>query len=74
MQGNVASTLVKLLYAFVWQEQIFDIPFILDEAANIQGAELIPTINEFANRFNSYTFYEQRLQVLLYCMFVLYIV
>ena len=61
--GDLASSLVKLLYAFVWQEQTLDIPFVLDPEANIKGNELIPVVNAFANRLNDFTFYEENFQV-----------
>ena len=61
--GNFASTMVKLLYAFVWQEQTLDIPFVFDPEANIRGNELIPVVNAFANRLNDFTFYEENFQV-----------
>ena len=61
--GDLASALVKLLYAFVWQEQILDIPFVFDPEANIKGNELIPVVNAFANRLNDFTFYEENFQV-----------
>ena len=61
--GNFASTMVKLLYAFVWQEQTLDIPFVFDPEANVRGNELIPVVNAFANRLNDFTFYEENFQV-----------
>ena len=61
--GNLASALVKLLYAFVWQEQTLDIPFVFDPEANIRGNELIPVVNSFANMLNDFTLYEQNFQV-----------
>lgn len=60
--GNFASTMVKLLYAFVWQEQTLDIPFVFDPEANVRGNELIPVVNAFANRLNDFTFYEENFQ------------
>ena len=61
--GNLASALVKLLYAFVWQEHTLDIPFVLEPEANIRGNELIPVVNAFANMLNDFSLYEQNFQV-----------
>merc|ERR1712061_670723 len=60
--GIRIGILEKLLYAFVWQEQILDIPFVFDPEANIKGNELIPVVNAFANRLNDFTFYEENFQ------------
>ena len=59
------STAVKLLYAFVWQEEYLNPqpPFVLDPEANVLGAELIPIVNSFANRLNNFMYYEQNFQV-----------
>jgi hypothetical protein len=62
LKGNLASTLMKLVYAFLWQEEVFGPPFLFEPEANIKGAELIPKVNAFANRLNTYTFYEQNFQ------------
>ncbi len=62
LQGNIASAVIKLMYAFVWQEQRLNVPFITDPEANVRGAELIPIVNGFANSLNDYTYYEQRFQ------------
>ena len=63
LQGNLLSTLVKLVYAFLWDEESILPPFIFDPEANAIGAELIPLVNSFGNRFNDFTFYEQNFQV-----------
>ena len=57
------STLVKMIYAFLWDEESIIPPFIFDPEANEIGAELIPRVNSFANRFNDFTYYEQNFQV-----------
>jgi len=61
--GNIISASAKLLYGFLWQEAYIRPPFVDDPAANAIGAELIPLVNSFANRFNNFTYYEQNLQV-----------
>ena len=63
LQGNLFSAVIKLLYAFLWQESTFDFPLLLNPAVNAIGAELIPSVNAFANRLNDFTFYEQNFQV-----------
>ena len=59
----MVSAVGKLFYAFVWQEQIFDIPFIQDPEANANGADMIATVNNFLNGINSFEYYEQNFQV-----------
>ena len=63
LQGNLLSTLVKLIYAFLWDEETILPPFISDPEANAVGAALIPLVNSLANRFNDFTYYEQNFQV-----------
>ena len=63
VDANFDSTLIKLLYAFVWQEWVIgDNPAIYDPAVNEFGANLIPTINGLANAFNNFPVYDQDLQ------------
>ena len=52
-----------MIYAFLWDEESIIPPFIFDPEANEIGAELIPLVNSFANRFNDFTYYEQNFQV-----------
>ena len=61
--GNLLSALVKLIYAFLWDEETIMPPFISDPEANAVGADLIPVVNSFANRFNDFTYYEENFQV-----------
>ena len=63
LRGNLFSAVIKLLYAFLWQESTFDSPLLLNPAVNAIGAELIPSVNAFANGLNDFTFYEQNFQV-----------
>lgn len=64
LDGNFASTLIKLLYAFVWQEWVVsDDPIILDPDINSGGAALLPVLNAYANSLNNYPIYDQDLQV-----------
>ena len=61
--GNILSAAAKLLYGFLWQEAYIRPPFVDDPAANAIGAELIPLVNSFANRFNNFAYYEDNFQV-----------
>ena len=63
LQGNLISTLIKMIYAFLWDEESIIPPFIFDPEANELGAQLIPVVNAFSNRFNDFTYFEQNFQV-----------
>eukprot|EP00095_Tigriopus_kingsejongensis_P008144 maker-scaffold196_size269943-snap-gene-1.33 protein:Tk08144 transcript:maker-scaffold196_size269943-snap-gene-1.33-mRNA-1 annotation:"hypothetical protein AURANDRAFT_63034" len=63
IQGNFESALIKLLYAFVWQEwAIGSNPIIYDPEINEQGAALLPTVNAIANALNTFPIYDQDMQ------------
>lgn len=55
-----------MVYAFLWDEESILPPFVFDPEANEMGAELIPLVNSFGNRFNDFTYYEQNFQVLVH--------
>ena len=58
------SALVKLIYAFIWQEWVItDNPMVFDPEVNVQGNALITTVNAFANSLNNFPIYDQNLQV-----------
>ena len=63
LQGNLISTLIKMIYAFLWDEESIIPPFIFDPEANELGAQLIPLVNAFSNRLNDFTYFEQNFQV-----------
>ena len=64
LRGNFESTLIKLLFAFLWQEQVItDAPIIFNETFNAWGAEMLSEVNAFANSLNTYEFYETNFQV-----------
>jgi len=44
---NLVGTLVKLLYAFVWQEQVITSPIVFKPQVNQIGAILQPLLNNF---------------------------
>lgn len=52
---NMVTTVGKLLYAFVWQENVIDFHgWNLTPEANQIGATLLPFINEYANNHTSW--------------------
>ena len=52
---NTAGTLIKLLYAFVWQEEFLHIDdILLTPDANTFGAILLPLINDLGNSLTSW--------------------
>ena len=64
LEENFLSALIKLIYAFIWQEwAITDNPIFLDPDVNARGAALIPIVNGFCNQLNTFPIYDQNLQV-----------
>ena len=63
LKKNLISTLQKLIYAFVWQENTFEIPFVFDPIANFLGAGSLRVVNGIANVLNDFTFHEKNFQV-----------
>jgi hypothetical protein len=55
---------IKLLYAFVWQEQTFKLSFIYMPETMLLGGILVPILNGISNMLNSYTYFEQSFQVM----------
>ena len=52
---NMAGTLVKLIYAFVWQEDTFTFgDVIFSHEVNTLGSILLPLINDFGNSLTSW--------------------
>jgi len=45
---------LKLLWAFTWQEGIFKYPFLYNAEWNVFGALLIPSVNHLANRLTGF--------------------
>jgi len=55
---NTSGTALKLLYAFVWQEDTFDLGEILyTPEENAFGAALLPHINSYANNLTTWDLY-----------------
>ena len=63
LQKNFLSAGLKLLYAFVWQEEFLEDPIVYDPTLNSLGAKIIPVVNRFANELNSFVYWEQDFQV-----------
>ena len=63
MQKNFLSASIKLVYAFVWQENIIRNPLVFDPTLNSFGARIVKFVNRFANELNSFVYYEQNFQV-----------
>lgn len=62
LKNNFLSASKKLLFAFVWQEKTFKLPFIFGPAVNSLGSESIQVVNGVANILNDFTFYEKNFQ------------
>ena len=61
---STAGTVMKLLYAFVWQEDYFDLGGAnLTPEANAFGAALLPHINAYANNLTSWDHYVEDVQM-----------
>ena len=64
LETNFASAMVKLLYAFVWQEWVLtNNPAVFEPETNAMGNAAITTVNSFANSLNNWPIYDQDLQV-----------
>jgi len=60
---DTLATVIKLFYAFVWQEKVIDFGGSnLTPEANQLGAQLLPLINEFANNQTSWTLHVDDVQ------------
>jgi hypothetical protein len=61
--GNVLSMGIKLGFAFVWHEELFEIQLVYLPEMMLLGGKFIPLINGIANMLNSYTYFEKSFQV-----------
>jgi len=60
---DTVGTVLKLLFAFVWQEGTLDLgDIIFTPEANAMGAVLLPEVNSFANNLTSWDLYIEDLQ------------
>ena len=60
---NTAGTVVKLLYAFLWQEAVFDLGGAnLTPEANAFGAALLPHVNNLGNNLTSWSLHVSDIQ------------
>jgi len=63
LQGNIASTLIKLIYAFLWQEYVItDSAFLLNPITNVFGSTMIKYVNQYANSLSTFPVYDQAMQ------------
>jgi len=52
---NTAGVMIKLVYAFIWQEDTFNLgDLILSPEANAFGAQLLPYINQLGNNLTTW--------------------
>lgn len=56
------GTLVKMIYAFIWQEEILPGDHLNSIENNIKGAEMMPVINGIANEISGYFHSDRDLQ------------
>jgi hypothetical protein len=54
LTGNVIGTLLKLGYAFLWQEQAVTLPILLQPKINEIGTTLLPIVNNIATSFTTF--------------------
>ena len=56
---NMLATTIKLLYSFLWQEQVLTSnSMFLDPSVNEKGWEMLPLVNQFANTYNTFEYYD----------------
>ena len=63
LRKNFLSAGLKLMYAFMWQEQFVEDQIVYNPHVNLLGAMLVPVLNRFFNEFNSFSYYELEFQV-----------
>ena len=64
LEANGISMGIKMLYAFLWQEEYFTTnPMFLDPDVNAAGNAYLPIVNDFANNLNNWPVYDLDLQV-----------
>ena len=63
LRKNFISAGLKLMYAFMWQEQFVEDQIVYNPHVNLLGAKLVPVLNRFVNEFNSFSYYEPEFQV-----------
>jgi hypothetical protein len=56
------GTVLKLLWAFTWQEGIFKYPFLYNAEWNVFGALLIPSVNNLANKWTGFAHPDDTIQ------------
>merc|ERR1712226_1506793 len=56
------GTITKLLYAFLWQEDTFDVQFVYKPIISTIGAFLMPHVNSFANMISGFKHFTPSIQ------------
>ena len=60
---DTVATLMKLIYAFLWQEYVLTgADIFLDPEVNVLGAAFMSTVNGIANYLNSFPVLDEPLQ------------
>jgi hypothetical protein len=54
LSEKFVGTVLKLLFAFVWQEGVFKYGILYDATWNVFGAHLIPAVNSLANKLTGF--------------------
>jgi len=63
LEGNLYSTLIKLVYAFLWQEEVLtQDDFWLQPTTNAIGTLVLPLVNGLANQLNNFTYSDAVMQ------------
>merc|ERR1712241_110886 len=63
LEGNTFSTLIKLIYAFLWQEEVLtQDDFWLQPSTNEIGTYVLPLVNGLANQLNNFTYSDAVMQ------------
>ena len=63
MELDTLATLIKLIYAFLWQEYVLTgADIFLDPEVNVLGAQAMSSINGLANYLSSFPVLDESLQ------------
>ena len=63
LELDTLATLIKLIYAFLWQEYVLTgSDIFLDPEVNVLGATFMSTVNNLANYLNSFPVLSEALQ------------
>jgi len=62
LRDGLIGTVIKLLWAFTWQEEVFQYSALYTETWNTIGSHLTPTVNAIANKITGFTHPDESLQ------------